>query len=241
MPSLKPYFLFLISLLLCPAIQAEPSYTIKLGTKVAWPPYHIDLKSGAAGVAVEAVDCVMARIKQPYEINKLPWSRAQALTKSGALDGFFSASQSDKRDGYAELSRVFIPQIRKFYFLKKYFPAKVELYSIDYIKESFTVGARFSSNAMNYLKINNYNIGAEHLSETVLMRMLDAGRMDAVLENSLVFALMVKNLDRSMDEYLSIEVGKKNMGVYFSKIFLDKHPSFLALFNENIPPCSLIK
>ena len=94
---------------------------------------------------------------------------------------------------------------------------------------------------MNYLKINNYNIGAEHLSETVLMKMLDAGRMDAILENSLVFALMVNNLDRSMDEFLSVEVGKKNMGVYFSKIFLDKHPKFLTLFNENIPPCSLIK
>ena len=226
---------------MCPIIQAESSYTVKLGTKVAWPPYHIDLKSGAGGVAVEAFDCVMTRIKHPYVINQLPWSRAQALTKSGALDGFFSASQSDKRDDYAELSTVFIPQIRKFYFLKKYFPAEQALYSIAYIKQSFTVGARFSSNAMNYLKINNYNIGAEHLSETVLMKMLDAGRMDAILENSLVFALMVNNLDRSMDEFLSVEVGKKNMGVYFSKIFLDKHPKFLTLFNENIPPCSLIK
>ncbi|WP_057830426.1 transporter substrate-binding domain-containing protein [Colwellia sp. TT2012] len=241
MVYLKIVFLLLLYLLICPAIQAESSYTVKLGTKVAWPPYHLDLKSGAAGIAVEALDCVMARIKQPYEINKLPWSRAQALTKSGALDGFFSASQSDKRDRYAELSSVFIPQIRKFYFLKKYFPAQLQLYSIDYIKVNFTVGARFSSNAMNYLKINNYNIGAEHLSETVLMRMLDAGRMDAVLENSLVFALMVKNKNRSMDEYLSVEVGKKNMGVYFSKKFLDLHPNFLTLFNANIPPCSLIK
>lgn len=183
----------------------------------------------------------MVRIKQPYVINKLPWSRAQALTKSGVLDGFFSASQSDKRDSYAQLSRVFIPQIRKFYFLKKYLPAEVELYSIDYIKQSFTVGARFSSNAMSYLKIHNFNIGAEHLSKTVLMKMRDAGRMDAVLDNSLVFALMVKNLDRSIDEYLSVEVGKKTWGVYFSKIYLDQHPNFLTLFNDNIPPCSLIK
>jgi ABC-type amino acid transport substrate-binding protein len=241
MATLKPYLIVLIFLLFCPAIQADSSFTVKLGTKVAWPPYHIDLESGSAGVAVEALDCVMARIKQPYVINKLPWSRAQALTKSGVLDGFFSASQSEKRDNYAEISSVFIPQIRKFYFLKKYFPAKLSVYSTDYIKESFTVGARFSSNAMNYLKTNNYNIGAEHLSETVLMRMLDAGRMDAILENSLVFALMVKNQDRSMDEFLSVEVGKKNMGVYFSKIFLDKYPNFLTLFNENIPPCSLIK
>ncbi len=230
-----------MSLLFPPVIPADSSYIMKLGTKVAWPPYHIDLKSGAAGIAVEAFDCVMVRINQPYVINKLPWSRAQALTKSGALDGFFSASHSDKRDDYAQLSSVFIPQIRKFYFLKKHFPAEQASYSIDYIKKSFTVGARFSSNAMNYLKINNYNIGAEHLSETVLIKMLDAGRMDAILENSLVFSLMVKNLGRSMDEFLSVTVGNKNMGVYFSKIFLVKNPNFLTLFNENIPACSLIK
>ena len=144
--------LVLLTLSASVSALAESTYSIQLGTKVEWTPYHMDTPLGGDGMAVRAVACIMSRINQPFMIQKRPWKRAQEETKVGQLDGFFSASKNDTRDSYATLSKVFLPQERIFYSLKKHINIPLESYTLDYIHLHVSVGARDGSNTLNSLK-----------------------------------------------------------------------------------------
>lgn len=234
--------LLLVLLLFLPgSVEAGSPYIIKLGSKAAWPPYHLETRRGADGIAVRALACVMARLNQPYIIDKLPWKRAQSQTEIGALDGFFIASQNNERDSYAVLSALFVPQVRSFYILKSGIEGDSRQYTLDHIKQNLNVGARHGSNALYSLREAGYKVSATHATEDGLLRMLDNKRMGALLENTLVFPMLLKRTHRSMDEFHVVEMTRKNMGVYFGKIFLKKRPNFLRRFNQNIKPCSLLK
>lgn len=224
----------------CLPAYADSSYIVKMGTKVEWAPYHLDAPDGADGIAVKAFACVMARINQPFVIKKRPWTRAQHETKAGKLDGFFAASKNAERDSFATQTDIFIPQERIFYTLKKNAGAHVNDLTIEYIKANMQVGARAGSNTLKSLQKGGYNIAATPQKTEQLVRMLDLGRIGAVLENSLVFPSVVKKMGKSMDNYYLHVQKKKHMGVYFGHGFLEKNNGFLEKFNRNIKPCSLM-
>jgi len=221
-------------------VAAESPYIIKLGSKVEWAPYHIDTPHGADGIAVRALACIMSRINQPFMIHKLPWKRAQEETKVGKLDGFFAASRNEKRDRYATLSVVFLPQERIFYTLKETISLPLEAYTLEYIKENVSVGARFGSNTLHSLQKGNYTIGAAPHTQSQLLKMLELGRIGAVLENSLVFPDLVQKMGKSMLDFHQVPQKKKDMGVYFGHNFLAEYPGFLEKFNQNVQACSLL-
>ncbi len=215
-------------------------HIIRLGTKAHWEPYHLNVPDGADGIAVRSVACIMARINQPFVIEKKPWKRVQFETKNHKLDGFFAASKNDKRDVYAVQSEVFLPQIRNLYFLKSHHQLNTEKYTLDYIKSNFLIGARAGSNALHALEKKNYNVSLTPQTENQLLQALERNRVNAIIENSLVFDTLIKKTKRDPDDFHKVLFGKKNMGVYFGRHFLAKKPGFLAKFNRNIPPCSLL-
>lgn len=212
---------------------------LTLGTKQQWKPYHIDTPHGADGIAVRALSCIMARINQPYVIVKKPWKRVQYETKFAKLDGFFSASKNSERDSYATLSKVFLPQTRSFYLLKKNYPSMS--LTFDEMKRELSFSARAGSNAVKSLLKNNFPVVIEPKTEMQLLKLLDKNRINAILENTWVFEALIKKENRSLNEFHVIPFEEKNMGVYFSHQYLKKHPSFLAKFNENVDACSLLK
>jgi len=211
---------------------------VVLGTKVQWKPYHIDTIDGADGIAVRAFSCIMARLNQPYIIRKMPWKRVQYETKQGKLDGFFSASQNSERDSYATLSKVFLPQKRSFYFLKEHNP-KISTDVSQWNKELF-FGARAGSNALKSLLKNGFKMTIQPQTEYQLLKLLDMKRVDAVLENNLVFESLLKRENRLLTDFHKVLLEEKNMGAYFSHSYLQKHPTFMAKFNDNVEVCSLI-
>ncbi len=234
-------FSLLLSLCLATLnVYAEANVVVHLGTKVQWAPYHIDTPQGADGIAVRALACIMVRMNQPFVIKKVPWKRAQEETRTGALDGFFSASQNKIRDRYATLSKVFLPQNRVFYSLKANIKVPIKDYTLSYIQKNIQVSARYGSNALNSLKEGQYNIGSTPHTQNQLLSMLEFERLGAVLENSLVFSELIINSDRSMNDFHPVIQKTKNMGVYFGHLFLAKHPDFLEKFNSQVQPCSLL-
>jgi ABC-type amino acid transport substrate-binding protein len=220
--------------------STEQPYVVRLGTKVHWAPYHLDTPHGADGLAVRAVACIMSRINQPFIIEKKPWKRVQFETQNHKLDGFFAASKNDERDGYAIQSDVFLPQVRYLYILKKKHSEDIETYSLEYIENNFQIGARAGSNALHAVQKKGFNVGLIAQNENQLLHALELGRVNAIIENSLVFEDLLKNTKRNTDDYHKVIFGKKSMGVYFSRNFLAKNPDFLAKFNQNIPPCAVI-
>jgi len=225
--------------LYCFSIFANSQTVVKLGTKKEWPPYHIDTPSGADGIAVRTVACIMARINQPFTIHKKPWKRVQFETKVNHLDGFFSASQNEVRDSYATLSNLFLPQQRVFYAKTNTVNLPFEQFTLEYI-QSKKIAARAGSNALHSLKLGEYNIVAAPKTQQALVKMLEEQRVDVILENSLVFEKTILDLGKEKTDYYALVKETKNMGVYFSHLFLERNKSFLERFNNNIQPC-LIK
>lgn len=234
-----------VALAICCSVTSAASAqsadrVLTLGSKVEWDPYHIDTGSGADGLAVRALACIMTRMNQPFVIRKLPWSRAQLMTRNGQLDGFFSASQNKERDAYATQSLTFLPQTRRLYVLKPKDQTVTARLTLADAQKNLTVAARHQSNALKAAREAGLNVILTPQSAGELMELLKAGRVDGVVENDLVFAREIEAAGLSSEKTINLILGKKDMGVYFGHRFLAEHPRFLTQFNTHVPACSLL-
>ena len=186
------------------------------------------------GVAVDRVRCVFKKMDIPLEIQVVPWRRAQLLVQRGLADGFFAASQKDSRDEYAVKSAVIADQKWNWYLLKGN-PLSPQDQSF---KESATVGGFLGANMLEWMKEHNYNVTTTPKDTEGLLKMLLAGRVDAVMANNYVMqALLEKHkAEDRVKIYLNMN---KPLSVYFSKKFLNSQPMFIDNFNNLIPECSL--
>lgn len=69
--------------------------------------------------------------------------------------------------------------------------------------------------------------------------MLLLRRVDAVMENSLVFEAVCKKLGIPMNKFKTVQFKNQPLGVYFGKIFLKEYPNFLEEFNKYTAACAL--
>ena len=186
------------------------------------------------GVAVDRVRCVFTKMDFPLEIQVVPWRRAQRLVQRGLAEGFFAASQKDSRDEYAVKSAVIADQKWNWYLLKGN-PLSPQDQSF---KESATVGGFLGANMLEWMKEHNYNVTTTPKDTEGLLKMLLAGRVDAVMANNYVMqALLEKHeAEDRVKIYLNMN---KPLSVYFSKKFVKTQPMFIDNFNNLIPECSL--
>ena len=186
------------------------------------------------GVAVDQVRCVFKKMDIPLEIQVVPWRRAQLLVQRGLAEGFFAASQKDSRDEYAIKSAVIADQKWNWYLLKGN-PLSPQDQSF---KESATVGGFLGANMLEWMKEHNYNVTTTPKDTEGLLKMLLAGRVDAVMANNYVMqALLEKHKSENRVKiYLNMN---KPLSVYFSKKFVKTQPMLIDNFNNLIPECSL--
>ena len=186
------------------------------------------------GVAVDRVRCVFKKMDIPLEIQVVPWRRAQRLVQRGLAEGFFAASQKDSRDEYAVKSAVIADQKWNWYLLKGN-PLSPEDQTF---KESATVGGFLGANMLEWMKEHNYNVTTTPKDTEGLLKMLLAGRVDAVMANNYVMqALLEKHkAEDRVKIYLNMN---KPLSVYFSKKFLNSQPMFIDNFNNLVAECSL--
>lgn len=237
---MKHLLIFVTLLALGLRTEAQDTDIVTLGTKASWPPYHIDTGKGTDGLAVRALACVMARLNQPYVIRKLPWSRAQLMTQRGELDGFFAASKNAHRDKFAVLSMPFLPQTRRLYMLRQSGLMPAGGLTLEFARNNLRIAARHSSNALKTAQDKGLHVTLTPQSAPELLSLLVAGRVDAIVENELVFERELAAQNIGVEDTADLILGEKNMGVYFGKAFLEKHPGFMDQFNANVAPCSLL-
>lgn len=198
-----------------------------------WPPYQISKDTSHRGHAIEALDCVMQKLNQPYKVIFLPWGRAQLEVKQGKKDAFFSASQNSTRDEYAVLSNTFIEQVWNFYLPSD---TPIKLNNTD-IKENALFGSRRHSNTSYWLKKNGYNIIYQTTTLEEMLPKLMKGRVGAMMENKLLFNDALRRADISIDEFQVVPNMSMPLGVYFGKHFIKEHPEFLYEFNQHTEEC----
>ncbi|MCG7497282.1 transporter substrate-binding domain-containing protein [Vibrio sp. Of7-15] len=215
-----------------PVFSEEPK-PVHLMTQI-WPPYHYyePVNGKLVGQSIEVVECVFEKLAIPYEITVLPWKRAERMVKVGGADGFFSASQSDERDQFAQRSVDIAPQNWVWYTLvdSEMYPEREDF------KEKAKVAGALGSNILSWLYAENYQVTAEVKTTESLIKMLKLHRIDAFMGNDLV-------VDQMLDEYIDEgEVVTHSaismpLGVYFSHQFLESRPDFLEQFNQFAQEC----
>ncbi|QPG58193.2 transporter substrate-binding domain-containing protein [Shewanella eurypsychrophilus] len=211
----------------------EPIEVISMTTK-EWPPYQMQIGKAQSGIAIDALRCVMQNLEQKYEVIFLPWGRAQKGVELGDYDAFFSASHNLKRDNYAVQSNTFIEQEWNFYLRKN---SHIKPNIID-IKSTAKFASRQHSNTTHWLHQNQFMLAHQVESVDKLVELLYHNRIDAVMENSLLFESAVTRAGLTKDQFITVHNKSKPLGVYFGKLFLAKHPDFLDKFNQHTAKCA---
>ncbi len=184
------------------------------------------------GIAVDVVDCVMRKLDRAYRLQVVPWARAQKLVPRGEADGFLAASRNAERDRYATSSVLIAEQEWRWYLMASN-PADPRSESF---RRTATVGSFIGANMLDWLRENGYRVEAKPGTTEQLLVMLTKGRVDAILANHLVMAELAKK--HSLESQLrSVLQENRPLGVYFSKVFLEKNPGFLARFDQQVPRC----
>lgn len=205
---------------------------IRLTTQ-EWPHYQYYQNGVLQGEAVDVVRCVMDKMGWEYDIEVLPWKRAQMYVKNGRADGFFAASRNDSRDKYATISSFTNDQKWNWYLNKDYplLPTDKEF------RAKSVVSANAGSNMMNWLEKNGYRIKAESYTTEPLVRLLIRKRIDALLGSESVVNNILKEKKIPKSYFRIITNRDKPLGVYFSNMFLVKNPGFLNEFNSYVEGC----
>lgn len=213
------------------APRAEP--LVRLTTHELPPySYHEGPRQRLVGIAVEVVDCAMRGMGWRYEVQVLPWARAQKLVQSDEADGFFAASRNAEREGYAVQSAIIAEQQWRWY-LQADNPADP---LSSRFREEARVGSFVGANMLDWLRENGYRAVATPPTTEGLLKMLRAGRVDAILANNLVMERLIR--EQGLEGQLrSVLQEDKPLGVYFSKAFLARTPGFIERFNAQVGPC----
>lgn len=233
MAASRAWLCTLVLGLALPVLARTGESTVRLTTHEL-PPYSYrdTAQQRLAGIAVEVVDCVMRRMGQPYDVQVLPWARAQKLVQQGEADGFFAASRNSDRDGYAVQSAIIAPQQWRWYLLAG---NAADPQSPDF-RATAQVGSFVGANMLDWLREQGYRAVATPPTTEGLLKMLRAGRVDAILANNLVMERLIR--EQSLDGQLrSVLQEDRPLGVYFSKAFLAGRPGFLERFNAQLGAC----
>lgn len=199
--------------------------TIKLTTQ-EWKPYQTVVNGQVEGTAVKAVKCVIEKMGHKAEITVLPWVRAQKDVADGAANGFFAASKSADRDAFAEMTAPFIPQVWRWYTAGDK--------TVDVSNKAAKTGVLAGSSMEKWLDENGY-VGTQKIqSADALVKMLQSGRIDAVLSNEIVFKEAAGPAESA---FKSLPHSDRPLGVYFGKTFLASHAGFLDAFNAQVKAC----
>ncbi len=200
---------------------------IQLGTAIM-PPYQKETLAGISGSAVDTILCALEKIPVDANIEVFPSSRLVYSLNHLDMDAIFSLGDREPTIGVPSSPVV----LEKWY----WFYNKYDLEITPNNKNLYVAVVR-GSEAEYWLRNKKYlNLVSVKLIKQAL-KMLNAGRVGAVLADN----LQVQEASREMklmspSKYTSFQKFT-SLKVYFSPSFIDKNPSVLPEFNNNIQYC----
>ena len=210
---------------LCNTAKSE---TISLATQ-EWPPYHTAMSGKIDGISVRVIRCALERIGFSADIAIFPWAEAQQRVRDGKSDGFFSAARNAQRDAFATRSKGIAPQTWRWYW--------PEGRQVNLEDRETKIVVQSGTAMQQWLTDNGYkHVQAVETTQDVIA-LVKQGTVDVALASQLSFELgmMVSGIKEASISSQLLWSG--TLGVYFGKEFLERHPTFLARFNAEIPSC----
>ncbi|MQP63737.1 hypothetical protein GE253_00100 [Niveispirillum sp. SYP-B3756] len=219
---------FMTSLVAIP--QASASEVLQFLTNIA-PPYQEMVEGALDGSSMRTVSCVMRRLNQRYEVDLAPWLRAREQVRLGAAQGLFSVAPDFADLANGRLSLPLALERWVWVTMRGPKPARFTL------EKDRHVAAVLGSNQLKWLAGQGADATGAARTAVQLLRMLAAGRVDAVLVDEAELHVAWKeagvdptSLALTFERYMPL-------GVYFSNSFLAAHPGFLDRFNQEIAAC----
>lgn len=213
--------------LVCFSLPIQAAITLKLDTNLA-PPYQINRDGELSGLAVDALQCVLQRLQVGYDIEVVPWRRAQRNLRAGLTDGLFSVMPLPEMEPYARLSSPLV--LEKWY----WFALQVRTLQQAEFPRHLRIGVLRGSNQESWLEAQGWTAAqtVNHLDS--LLRLLAIGRVDVILADQQAMErqqrLDASQLARQFERYVPL-------GVYFSSRLLSQQPQFLSRFNRQLSAC----
>lgn len=228
---MKKTLLSLVFCLFLLCLQAQAHAKILLLTDDRPPFEFVNAKGQADGIAVNKVKSVLDAMKEPYEIQVMPWKRAQSLVEQGQADAFFSGVKSADRDKYAVLSNPIVEQYWDWYLLKT---SKLNPNDPSF-KTTASATSWLGSNSQQWLEKQGYKTTSAPNDMEQLLMSLKTKRVDAIYgSNFAIEEELKKGAILKMSDVKVVKGLYTPMGVYFSKKFVAEHPGFMEKFNATI-------
>ena len=220
------------------AIYSYPSVAennlIRLATQNKAPFQYLGPNGGMTGLAVKRVICALKGMDQEFEIAMMPWKDAQNLTANGEYDGFFVGSRNESRDTFAVASDKIITGTLAWIMR----PTTKNFNSADPDnKEKYRYGAVFATNKWRSLRKSGYKMVRKPRNTNDLFGMLKNTDLDVVLEYISVYEDYVSQNGFSPGMFTTIPHKSSDMGMYFSKKFINTRPNFMTAFNGTLAVC----
>jgi hypothetical protein len=211
--------------------QGAATDTLRFLTNIA-PPYQEMVDGALDGTSLRALACVMTRLNQRYEVGLAPWLRAREQVRKGVAQGLFSVAPDFIDPGNGRLSLPLALERWVWVTISGARPTRFDTGA------DRRVAAVLGSNQLKWLEKQGQDVNGVARSAVQLLRMLAAGRVDAVLVDE---AELRSAWQEAMVDPSALTVSFQRyapLGVYFANSFLDANPGFLERFNQEIAHCA---
>lgn len=210
--------LAVLALILSSTVAWAAERPLKLCTHLGFEPYVIKKGKDLSGIDIDIVVALLKQAKQPAKINVYPWKRLLHAIEAGKCDGGFSLFDTEDRREYAD----YLFTVPVHYSTFSIFVKKGKEFTFSRISDFF--GKKIAHNRGFALTVGleqAISDGRIHRFEfddvKDALKMLETGKIDAVLDNDARFRYYLKKRN------------KFNVIKSLSVPFLPHQPAFLVL------------
>lgn len=191
---------------------------------------------GFTGIYADSVRLVLNMMGCEIVFVEIPWARALAELSAGRVDIVSGAFDIPERRRFAHYAEHGYPSANMLFMRAQEANEKGIKSFSDFIESDLTLGALIDVNyGPEYWQAKELGLMDERLnlasSREVLWRMLDRGRVDAVIANHLAGIMDLSELGYSREIHSTgIELSSAPAFIIFSKASVDE--AFVKRFNE---------
>lgn len=202
-----------------------------------FPPYEYTLQGDpiVRGFSSELVQATFRNMNQPISQHKIfPWKRALQGTYFGVFDAVHSASKNKERE-----EKLWFPDEPLVYSSKVFIIRKADKQKINYQSFDSLIGLRlglvrgfnYPENVWSFIKNNDIQYN-ESVNTDTLLKMLVRGRVDIIIEESVVAKQFIDEHSYPLELIEDHPVQVKPMYLAFSKESVASE--LVAKFSDNL-------